>query len=138
LEPHRIRPRRRDRHLLIELRGSDPVIWRQVEVPTSITLEGLHDIVQAAMRWCDYHLWEFTIDKCRYGLPMDEDWGTEPRSDASKVRLREVLKPRKTVIDYLYDLGRLLGTSAHRHRHTGRRAGPLLSALQRRRTERSA
>jgi len=69
---------------------------------------------------------------------MDEDWGTEPRSDASKVHLREVLKPRKTVIDYLYDLGRLLGTSAHRHRHTGRRAGPLLSALQRRRTERSA
>jgi len=47
----------------IELRGTDPVIWRQVEVPTSITLKGLHDIVQAAMGWCDCHLWGFTIGK---------------------------------------------------------------------------
>jgi len=89
----------------IELRGSDPVIWRQVEVPTAITLKGLHDIVQAAMGWCDYHLWEFTIDKRRYGLPMDEDWGTEPRANAARVRLGEVLKPHRTVIDYLYDFG---------------------------------
>ena len=36
---------------------------------------------------------------------MDEDWGTEPRIDASKVRLRDVLGPRKTTIDYLYDFG---------------------------------
>ena len=47
------------------------MIWRQVEVPTSITLKGLHDVVQAAMGWCDYHLWGFTIGKHRYGLPMD-------------------------------------------------------------------
>jgi Plasmid pRiA4b ORF-3-like protein len=104
----------------IELRGSDPVIWRQVEVPTSITLKGLHDIVQAAMGWCDYHLWEFTLGKRRYGLSMDEDWGTEPRSDASKVRLREVLKPRRTVIDYLYDFG---DCWEHRLTVTGIRAG---------------
>ena len=36
---------------------------------------------------------------------MDEDWGAGPRYEASKVRLRDVLKPRKTVIDYTYDLG---------------------------------
>ena len=36
---------------------------------------------------------------------MDEDWGAGPRSDAAKVRLRDVLKPRKTTIDYLYDFG---------------------------------
>jgi hypothetical protein len=36
---------------------------------------------------------------------MDEDWGTEPRTDAAKVRLRDVLKPRKTAIGYLYDFG---------------------------------
>src|SRR5271156_6731058 len=38
-------------------------------------------------------------------LPTDEDWGTEPRTDAAKVRLRDVLRPRKTSIDYLYDFG---------------------------------
>jgi Plasmid pRiA4b ORF-3-like protein len=89
----------------IELRHADPLIWRQVEVPTSITLKVLHDIIQAVMGWFDYHLWQFTIGKQRYGLPMDDDWGTEPRIDASKVRLRDVLKPRKTVIDYIYDFG---------------------------------
>jgi hypothetical protein len=29
----------------IELRHTDPLIWRQVEVPTSITLKVLHDII---------------------------------------------------------------------------------------------
>jgi hypothetical protein len=81
------------------------VIWRQVEVPTSITLKVLHRIIQAAMGWLDYHLWEFTIDKRRYGLPTDEDWGTESRTDAAKVRLRDVLRRRTTTIDYLYDFG---------------------------------
>lgn len=52
-----------------------------------------------------YHLWEFTTAKRRYGLPMDEDWGTEPRADAAKIRLREVLRRRRTTIDYLYDFG---------------------------------
>ena len=55
------------------------------------------------MGWFNYHLWEFTIGKRRYGLPADEDWGTEPRIEASKVRLRDVLQPGKNVIDYLYD-----------------------------------
>ena len=89
----------------IELEGSDPVIWREVEMPTSVTLRTLHDIIQATIGWFDYHLWEFTIAKRRYGLPMDEDWGTEPRIDAGKVRLRDVLGPRKTTIHYLYDFG---------------------------------
>ena len=89
----------------IELRHTDPLIWRQVEVPTSITLKVLHDIIQVVMGWFDYHLWEFTIGKQRFGLPMDDDWGTEPRIEAGKVRLRDVLKPRKTVIYYTYDFG---------------------------------
>ena len=63
----------------IELKDSDPLIWRQVEVPTSITLKVLHDVIQIVMGWFDYHLWEFTIAGRSYGLPMDEDWGTEPR-----------------------------------------------------------
>lgn len=89
----------------IELTHTDPLVWREIEIPTSITLKGLHDIVQAAMGWLDYHLWEFVIDGRAYGLPMDEDWGTGPRKEAAKVRLREVLKPGMTRIDYLYDFG---------------------------------
>jgi len=47
--------------LRIDLLDSDPPIWREVEVPTAITLRQLHAIVQAAMEWEDAHLWEFTI-----------------------------------------------------------------------------
>jgi hypothetical protein len=104
----------------IELRDTDPLIWREVEVPTSVTLKVLHDIIQAVMGWFDCHLWEFTIAKQRYGLPMDEDWGTAARVDAAKVRLRDVLKPRKTTIDYLYDFG---DSWEHRLTVTGIRQG---------------
>src|SRR5580704_5588721 len=43
---------------------------------------GRHGHEGIVMRLFDYHLWEFTIAKRRYGLPMDEDWGTEPRVEA--------------------------------------------------------
>src|ERR1700746_3628218 len=85
----------------LELRHTDPLIWRRVEVPTSITLKVLHDIIQTVIGWFDCHLWEFTIGKQRYGLPMEDDWGTVPLIAADKVRLRDVLKPRKTIIDYM-------------------------------------
>jgi hypothetical protein len=91
--------------LRIELKDSDPPIWRVLEVPTSITLKVLHDIVQAAMGWLDYHLWEMVIDGQTYGLPMEEDWGTAPRKVASRTRLRDLLTPGTTVIDYTYDFG---------------------------------
>ena len=89
----------------IELRDSEPPIWRQVDVPTSVTLKVLHDIVQAVMDWGDYHLWEFTIGDKRYGLPSDEDWGATPLGNAAKVRLRDVLRQPETEIDYTYDFG---------------------------------
>ena len=91
--------------LRIELKDSDPPIWRMVEVPTSITLKVLHDIVQVTMGWLDYHLWEFAIEGQTYGLPMDDDWGTAPRKMAARVRLRDVLSPGMPTIDYTYDFG---------------------------------
>ena len=57
------------------------------------------------MGWMDYHLWAFVIDGSTYGLPDDEGWGTAPRKEAAKVRLRDVLKPGETVITYTYDFG---------------------------------
>ncbi len=91
--------------LRIELAYTEPPIWREVEAPTSITFLELHDIVQSVMNWEDCHLWEFTAGKQRVGPPMDDHWGGARRNDAGKVHLRDVLKPLKTVIDYLYDFG---------------------------------
>lgn len=91
--------------LRIELKNTDPPIWRLVEVPTSVTLKVLHDIVQVTMGWLDFHLWEMVVNGQAYGLPMEEDWGTAPRKLADRVRLRDVLAPDTTTIDYTYDFG---------------------------------
>ena len=46
--------------LRIELEDIEPLIWRRVPVPASMNLKALHRVIQAAMGWLDYHLWEFT------------------------------------------------------------------------------
>ena len=89
----------------IELADTDPPIWREVEVPTSISLKTLHAVIQAVFRWENYHLWEFSVSKRRYGPPSDDDWRDEPLVDAGKIRLMDLIGPRKTTIGYLYDFG---------------------------------
>ncbi len=88
----------------IELADADPLIWREVEVPTSASLTILHAVIQAAFRWENYHLWEFFLGKRRYGPPNNAGWGPTV-ADAGKVRLAELLGPRRTTIEYLYDFG---------------------------------
>lgn len=89
----------------IELVGSDPPIWREVEVPTSMTLRTLHEVVQAAMGWRDYHLWQFTVRGQRYGLPTKEGWGLESPVDARRTSLASLLRRPRTVMTYVYDFG---------------------------------
>jgi Plasmid pRiA4b ORF-3-like protein len=91
--------------VLIELMDTDPLIWREVEVPTSISLKTLHAVIQAAFGWKNYHLWEFSLGKRRYGPSSGGDWGQEAPVNAGKVRLADLLGPRRTKIDYLYDFG---------------------------------
>jgi hypothetical protein len=80
--------------LRIDLVDSDPPIWREIEVPTDMTLKQLHGVIQAAMGWENAHLWEFSIDRERIGS-----------SRAAKLRLHDLLKPRKTKLSYTYDFG---------------------------------
>lgn len=92
--------------LRIDLIDTKPPIWREIEAPTSITLKVLHDIIQQAMQWCDYHLWEFEIAGKRYGPDeLDDGWREEPARPAAKARLRDFLSEKKTVIAYTYDFG---------------------------------
>jgi hypothetical protein len=45
----------------IELQESDPLIWREIEVPGDYTFWDLHVAIQDAMGWLDYHLHRFTM-----------------------------------------------------------------------------
>jgi hypothetical protein len=89
--------------LRIELLDVRPSVWRRVEVPSQITLAGLHDVIQNAMGWTDSHLHQFEIHGRRFGVPSPEDW--EPTLDERKVRFAEVLPSPKERALYTYDFG---------------------------------
>lgn len=85
----------------ITLRDSRPPIWRRLEVPSGITLRELHDVIQAAFGWEDYHMWAFEGGRDRYGV-ADRDLGI--RSAASK-RLSQVAFRTGGRLRYTYDFG---------------------------------
>lgn len=47
--------------LKITLKGVKSPIWRLIEVPETYTFEKLHEVIQDAMGWEDYHLYAFEI-----------------------------------------------------------------------------
>lgn len=44
----------------MELVDSEPSIWRQLEMPGSLALPQVHQVLQAAFGWEDAHLHRFT------------------------------------------------------------------------------
>ena len=90
--------------LKITLEGIEPVVSRTLEVPVDIRLERLHLVIQAAMGWENYHLYEFMVGDTRWGLP-DPDFGTDALPVA-KSRLADVASNAGTApIRYIYDFG---------------------------------
>jgi hypothetical protein len=47
--------------------GISPMIWRRVLVPTAFTLRELHGVIQVAMGWEGFHLFQFCLRAVRYG-----------------------------------------------------------------------
>ena len=90
--------------LKITLAEIEPPIWREVEV-SDITLGDLHDVVQAAMGWENYHMHEFFIDDKAYADVSTAD--PEMKSgDEDRIRLSEIFAGRKNpTIRYMYDFG---------------------------------
>lgn len=88
--------------LKVILRGSEPAIWRRLEVHGDTTLCELHRILQVAMGWMDEHLHEFERAGTRYGDPSPE---LEMDEDERRVLLGEVLRRAKARMVYEYDFG---------------------------------
>ncbi len=90
--------------LRISLNDTDPEIWRVVDVPLTANLKMLHDIVQAAMGWEDYHLWEFETGDRRYGLP-DPEWPDDELAAAKNIKLGALIERGVREMTYTYDMG---------------------------------
>lgn len=87
------------------LRDTKPAVWRRVLVDGSSTLDHVHEVLQAAFGWWDYHLHDFEIDGTNYGVPDpdDDDWGA-PTTDETGVRLDSIAGPGSRFL-YRYDFG---------------------------------
>lgn len=95
--------------LKITIKGSKPPIWRRVVVPEQFTFYQLHQVIQEAFGWCDYHLHEFEFKKL--GLLVRD---LEEEDDFAELCSSEVLEegtPIRTLITenprfvYIYDFG---------------------------------
>ena len=76
--------------LKISLLGSDPEIWRTIQISSAATLSTLHKAIQSAFDWEDSHLHEFTTIK--------------HEKINKRQNLKEVLRVGKKII-YTYDFG---------------------------------
>lgn len=120
--------------LKITLKLDNRNIWRRLIVPTNITFSKLHEILQVAFNWKDYHLYEFYIfgedrkvvpgyegahynhsgylpdgSRATLNLVCDEeafDYGDDkiPMKLACDFRLRDSLQDSK-IWNYTYDFG---------------------------------
>jgi len=88
--------------LTITLDRVSPPVWRQIVVPSSITLMQLHECILTAMGWTRSHLFAINIGDFRYGYP-DPDW--DGMKDASKITLGKALPSQGSQIKYEYDFG---------------------------------
>ena len=93
--------------LKIILCDTEPAIWRRVEVPASITLKDLHAIIQAAMGWENYHLYQFHAGRQTINGPGMNDGGFSGGQNitAGRMQLGDLIDSKIKCFDYLYDMG---------------------------------
>jgi hypothetical protein len=78
-----------------------PPVWRRLQVPADLSLDQLHEVIQAAMGWYNCHLHVFSDGWNDYGLP-DPGLGFQ---DERKVRLSQLLTNAGDKLGYTYDFG---------------------------------
>jgi len=99
--------------LRISLVESSPEIWRVVSLRSDATLDAVHELIQAAMGWEDYHLHAFVV-----GAPYDyqaprfvcstghDDWQDDDLALPEEgVRLDQILRSEGESVSYEYDFG---------------------------------
>jgi hypothetical protein len=90
----------------VSLHGAKPPVWRRLELPSELTLDIVHEVMQIAFAWHGYHLHQFETACGAFGRPDDDgDWGFEEVGDESAVALAQVAAEEKAKVVYVYDFG---------------------------------
>gem|GEM_PF-130186 len=95
--------------LKISIKDINPVIWRRLRIPGNITFQQLHQIIQAAFGWLDYHLYMFEFDKTIVTFPDDYESdglynGNVTELNSLTTKINELFDTND-VCQYEYDLG---------------------------------
>lgn len=88
----------------VNLYGAKPPVWRRLEIPSLMTLDLVHEVVQAAFDWDNSHLHSFETVCGEFGDPsQDDDWSEH--GDESTVTFCQVAAAEKAKVVYVYDFG---------------------------------
>jgi len=92
--------------LRVSLSGITPPIWRRIQIK-DCTLDRLHEHLQLAMGWQNYHLHRFEIDGAEYGDPalLDDGFGSFEGEDSTATRISDLVPKdgRRFPFKYYYD-----------------------------------
>ena len=100
---------------LIVLLGTDPLIWRRIQIMGDASFWDLHIAIQDAMGWKDTHLHEFKVvhpesgEPSRLGIPDPDGIDERPCTPGWEVPLSDCFGweslPEGASAHYLYDFG---------------------------------
>ncbi|MCC5877550.1 MAG: plasmid pRiA4b ORF-3 family protein [Candidatus Sumerlaeia bacterium] len=86
----------------VTLKYISPPVWRRLLMPPDNTLGQLHNAIQGAMGWGNYHLHAFRFGTTQYGSSSIEEMNW---MDEDAVTLHEMFSQPKTKARYTYDFG---------------------------------
>jgi hypothetical protein len=89
----------------VHLVDIEPPITRVLELPKTLNLAGLHEVLQAAFGWTDSHPHQFIVGGLVYGAPeFDDEPGATGRTfEATEVRLADFVFRRREPIQMIYE-----------------------------------
>jgi len=88
----------------ITLKDIKPPVWRRLQVTNDTVLEKLHEIIQVAMGWDNYHLHQFIVGHTYYGEP-DPDYGDDEMENENGVPISQLVSREGARFHYEYDFG---------------------------------
>lgn len=103
----------------VSIEGSEPAIWRLLEIDSSLTLDRVHEVLQTAVGWRDLHLHSFTdidpyvrlravngiVREPRRWVPLDLMEDSDDDLPETDWALGQILTPESGPLFYEYDFG---------------------------------
>ena len=95
----------------VDLVGATPPLWRRLTLPSNLTLDRVHEVLQAAFGWTDSHLHQFSLGFDRSLPRVQEILSAYDVSDGAdgvpetELRLDQLLGKKDDKLRYTYDFG---------------------------------